>query len=64
MLLDHRAMNSTQLSARLLESRTGRKAGEQLGHPMYTSGHHCCREMMRAGDDVSDNFSFGKGEPC
>ena len=35
-----------------------REPAEQLRHPVDPPGHHRCRQMMRAGHDVGDDFGF------
>ena len=42
------------------ESRVapGARRREDLGHAMFAAGDHGGGEMMRAGDDVGDDFGF------
>src|SRR5229473_914206 len=44
----------------IFEGSTGSEAAEELGHAMDAAGDHGGGEMMRAGDHVGDNFSFGR----
>ncbi len=54
------AVDGAQLGARRLEIRAGRKAAEQLRHPMGAARHHRCRQVVRARDDVRDDLGFGR----
>ena len=59
MLGDHRAVNRAQLGAGLFDVRAGGEAAEKFGHAMDATGDHGGGEVVRAGDDVGDDFSFG-----
>ena len=41
------------------ECRAGSEAAEKFGHAMDAAGDHGGGEMVRAGDDVGDDFGFG-----
>src|SRR5262245_13930898 len=56
MLLLDRGVNCLQLAASLFEGCSGSQAAKELGHAMHAACNHCRREMMRAGDDVGDDF--------
>ena len=43
----------------MFEVRAGGEAAEKFGHAMDAAGDHGGGEMVRAGDDVGDDFSFG-----
>src|SRR2546422_1032922 len=56
MLLGHGPVDGAQLGASLIEGGTGSKTGKELRHAMDAAGDHGCREVVRAGDDVGDDF--------
>ena len=56
MFLDHGRIDGAQLGASLIEGDTGSETAEELSHAMDTAGDHGGGEMMRAGDDVGDDF--------
>src|SRR3954468_6217637 len=58
MLLDNRAVNRTEFSARGFKTGPRGQPGEEFGHPVHPPGRHRRREMMRTGDDVRDDFGF------
>jgi len=51
-------VDGAQFGARRLEIRAGRKAAEQLRHPVRAARHHRCRQVVRARDDVRDDLGF------
>src|SRR6266851_270647 len=52
----HSPVNGTQLGASLTEGDTGSETRKEFGHAMDAAGHHGCREVVRAGDDVGHDF--------
>src|SRR5215813_11892425 len=52
----HRGVDRAQLSTSLVESGSGRETAEKFSHAMNAAGDHGRGEMMRAGDDVGDDF--------
>ena len=56
MFLDHGRVDGAQLGAGLVEGDAGSETAEELGHAMDAAGDHGCREVMRTGDDVGDDF--------
>src|SRR5580704_14540047 len=58
MVLFHRGVGGAQLGAGLIESDSGSQTSEKLRHAMDAARHHGCGEMMRAGDNVGDDFGF------
>src|SRR5713226_1296979 len=59
MFLNHRSMNGPELSARGLESCTGREPAEKFRHAMDAPVLHGRGKMMGAGDNVGNDFSIG-----
>ncbi len=59
MLGNHRAVGSAQVGARCVKVCAGSQAAEEFGHAMHAAGDHGRGEMVWAGDDVGDDFSFG-----
>src|SRR5216683_4111967 len=58
MRFDHRSMHGAELSARLLEIHARREPAEKLRHAMDAPVLHRRGEMMRAGDNVGNDFSI------
>src|SRR5260370_31964864 len=58
MRFDHRSMDGATLSARLLEIRARREPAKKFRHAMDAPVLHRRGEMMRAGDNVGDDFSI------
>src|SRR5713226_9929580 len=58
MFLNHRSMNGPELSARGLESCTGREPAEKFRHAMNAPVLHGRGEMMWAGHNVGNDFSI------
>src|ERR1700722_8942808 len=58
MVLLHHGVGGAQLSASLIESDSGSETAEKLSHAMDAAGDHGCGKMMRAGDDVGDDFGI------
>src|SRR5262245_19935899 len=56
MFLLNRGINCLQLIASLFEGCSGSQTAKELGHAMHADRNHCRREMVRAGDDVGDDF--------
>src|SRR5258708_11571656 len=54
----HSPVDGAQLAASLIEGDTGSETRKELGHTMDAAGHHGCREVVRAGDDVGDDFGL------
>ena len=54
----HPRMYSAQLRARRIEIGAGSEPRKHLSHAMFAAGHHGGRQVMRAGDDVGDQFRF------
>ena len=59
MLFDHGGVNGLEFGAGRFRGGAGSEAAEQLGHAMDAARDHRGGEMMRAGDDVGDDFGFG-----
>src|SRR5260370_13207843 len=58
MCFGHGPVDGAQLGAGLIEGGTGSESAKELGHAMEAAGDHGCREVVRDGDDVGDNFGF------
>src|SRR5215475_13341632 len=58
MFFNYHSVDVAQLGAGRLEVDAGRQPAEELRHPMDPSGHHGCREMVRAGHDVCYYLGF------
>src|SRR5258708_15354407 len=58
MLFGHDPVDGAQLRASLIESDTGSETAKELRHAMDAAGNHGCREVVRAGDDVGDDFGI------
>ena len=58
MVFDHGGVDGAQLGASLVESGAGSKLTEKFGHAMDAAGDHGGGKMMRADDQVADNFCF------
>src|SRR5260370_9129147 len=58
MRFDHRSMDGATLSARLLEIRARREQAKRFRQAMAGAVLHRRGEMMRAGDNVGDDFSI------
>src|SRR5580704_19094742 len=58
MLLLHRRVGGAQLSAGLIDGDSRSETPEKLRHAMDAPSDHGCGEMMRAGDDVGNNFGI------
>src|SRR5262249_48980404 len=56
MFLGHGPIDGAQLGASLIEGDTGSETTKQLGHAMDTAGDHGGGEVVRAGDDIGDDF--------
>src|SRR5438445_6669552 len=56
MFLDHGPVNGAQLGASLIQGGTGSQAAKELRHAMDTASDHGGGDVMRAGDDVGDDF--------
>ena len=56
MVLLHGGVDGAQLGASLIESGAGSETAEELGHAMDAAGDHGGGKVMRAGDDVGDDF--------
>src|SRR5260370_36495780 len=56
MSLGDRPVGGEQFVASLLEGDSGSGTRKELGHAMDAAGDHGCREVVRAGDDVSHDF--------
>jgi hypothetical protein len=56
MRRNHGCVHGLELGARGLKAGSGRKPAEYFGHAMLAALHHGGREVVRAGDDVSDNL--------
>src|SRR5260370_36104539 len=58
MCFGHRSVDGAQLGASLIESGTGSETAKELRHAMEATSDHGCREVVRAGDDVGDDFGI------
>ncbi len=58
VFLHNAAVDGAQFRAGLFEIGAGSETAEQFRHAVDPSGHHGGRQMMRAGDDVGDDFGF------
>ena len=56
MVFLHRGVGGAQLSASLLGSDSRSETAEKLSHAVDAASDHGCGKMMRAGDDVRDDF--------
>src|SRR5271156_3563821 len=56
MVLLHGGVDRAQLIARLVERGAGSKLAEKFGHAMDAAGDHRGGKMMRADDQVADDF--------
>src|SRR3989454_8564914 len=52
----HSPVDGAQLGASLIDGDTGSETAKEFGHAMDAAGHHGCREVVRAGDDVGHDF--------
>src|SRR5712692_6013721 len=58
MFFGHGPIDGAQLGASLIEGDTGSKTAKQRGHAMEPVGDHGGGKVMRAGDDVGDDFGI------
>src|SRR5580704_14857298 len=58
MFFLHRGVGRAQLSASLFHSDPGSQTAEQFSHAMDAARDHGRGKMMRAGDDVGNNFGI------
>src|SRR6266481_7997891 len=56
MCFGHRSVDGAQLGASLIESDIGSETAKELRHAMEAARNHRGREVVRAGDDVGDDF--------
>ena len=56
--LDHGPVDGAQLGASLIEGGAGSETAEEFSHAMDTAGDHGGGEMVRAGNDIGDDFRF------
>jgi hypothetical protein len=56
MFLDHGPVDGAQLGARLIEGGTGSETAKEFSHAMDTAGDHGGGDVVRAGDDIGDDF--------
>src|SRR5580658_9463863 len=56
MFLDHGPIDGAQLGASLIERGAGSETAKELGHAMDTGSDHGGGEVVRAGNDVGDDF--------
>src|SRR5271168_1697013 len=56
MFLNHGPVDGAQLGARLVEGGTGSETAKELGHAMDTAGDHGGGDVVRAGNDIGDDF--------
>src|SRR5260370_3583832 len=54
----HSPVDGAQLGASLIERDTGNETRKEFRHAMDAPSHHGCREVVRAGDDVGDDFGL------
>jgi hypothetical protein len=59
MLVDDGCVHRRQLGACLFNRRTGGEPAEEVRYPVIAARDHRRPEMMRAGDDVRDDFRVG-----
>ena len=57
---DDGGMHGAQLRARVLQRDARRKTTEELRHPMRAPRLHRRAKVVRAGDDVGDDFGIGR----
>src|ERR1700740_2278156 len=60
MIFLHGGVDRAQIGASLLESDAGSEAAKKLGHAMEAVSDHGGGKVMRASDDVSDDFRVGR----
>src|SRR5439155_24881491 len=58
MFFGHGPVDGAQLGASLIEGDTGSETAKELSHSMDAAGDHSCREVVRAGNDVGDDFGM------
>src|SRR5262249_38268962 len=58
MILFHRRVHGAQFDASLLERCSRSETREKFRHAMGTLGDHRGRKMMRAADDIRDDFGL------
>jgi len=56
MRAGHGRVAGGELGAGGVEGCAGSKAGEDFGHAVFAAGNHGGAEMVRAGDDIGDDF--------
>src|SRR5438477_11653121 len=56
MFPDHGPVDGAQLGASLIEGGSGSETAKELSHAMDTTGDHGGGEVVRAGDDIGDDF--------
>src|SRR5713101_4400504 len=56
MFFGHGSVDGAQVDAGLLEGDTGSETAKELGHTVEAVGDHGGGKVMRAGDDVGDDF--------
>ena len=59
MFANHVRGNGVELGASLIDGGARSEFAEELGHAMHAALHHRGGEVVRAGDDVGDDFGFG-----
>src|SRR5712692_10488525 len=58
MFFGHGPVDGAQLGASLIKGDAGSETPKELGHAMATVGDHGRREVVRACDDVGDDFGI------
>jgi hypothetical protein len=58
VVLLHGGIGGAQLAASLVESDAGSELTEEFGHAMDAARDHRGGEVVRAGDDVADDFGI------
>ena len=59
VVTDHVGVDRAEVGASSIESYAGLEAGEELRHAVDASGNHRGGEVVRACDDVGDDFRVG-----
>src|SRR6266403_974719 len=58
MFFGHGSVDGAQVDAGLLKGDTGSETAKELGHTVEPVGDHGGGKVMRAGDDVGDDFGI------
>src|SRR5260370_28592842 len=58
MCVGYRSVDGAKLDTSLIEGGTGSETAKKLRHAMEATSDHGGREVVRAGDDVGDDFGI------